>query len=145
MYINKIVVRTEPINSENEIWKNGLFVAQLGDINDKDSIDTLFLLHETEEVFVPVLDENGDMTGEDETQTVTRAFTVAVKHPFTRNDIINACEMAAYGLKDAMDVASFTAGLARKSRENANDPEVIEHDEFIEDVKAELDKFGILS
>lgn len=132
-------------STDTELWKEGLLYCIPGEDEPKVSTDTIYLFHETEIVNSPVFGDNGEDTDETVEETIIRAMDVVVPHPFRRKDIINACEMRVYGLKDAMDVASFTAGLARKSRENANDPEVIEHDEFIEDVKAELDKFGILS
>jgi hypothetical protein len=42
-----------------------------------------------------------------------------------------------------MEVASFTASLARKYRDNPDDAEVREHDEFIAWVKDELSKIGV--
>ena len=41
-----------------------------------------------------------------------------------------------------MDVASFGASMARKFRENPDDPEVKEHDKFISWVKKELSGIG---
>ena len=73
----------------------------------------------------------------------TMAYPIRVEKPLSRDSLINAAEMQAYELTDAMSVASFTASLARKSRENENDEEVKEHDNFIEWVKDELTKIGI--
>jgi hypothetical protein len=42
-----------------------------------------------------------------------------------------------------MAVASFNASLARKSRLNPDDTEVITHDNFINAVKTELSNIGI--
>jgi len=65
-----------------------------------------------------------------------------VPKPVTRAKAINAAEMAAYGLKDAMDVASFNASLARKERmQEMEEPE--EHDNLISWVKNELTAIGI--
>ncbi len=74
---------------------------------------------------------------------LTRAFAVPVEKPITRARAINAAEMAAYGLNDAMEVASFNASLARKWRENPQDAECIEHDQFIEAIKDGLNDMGI--
>ena len=72
------------------------------------------------------------------------AFTYLVARPYGRDAAINAAEMAAYGLHDAMDVASFNAALARKWREQVDDPECVDHDEFIRAVKNELTRIGIV-
>jgi len=72
-----------------------------------------------------------------------RAFEITMPFPMTRPKCINAAEMAAYGLESAMDVASFTASLARKARLGEDPEEVAEHDQFIQDVKEELTRLGI--
>ena len=64
--------------------------------------------------------------------------------PMTRAKCINAAEMAAYGLIDAMDVAAFASSLSRKERTGEDLEEVREHDQFIHDVKQELSSLGIL-
>lgn len=74
-------------------------------------------------------------------ETIT--WQVWVEKPLTRAKAINACEQEAYGLKTAMDVASFNASLARKARLGEDTDEVTEHDEFINKVKAELDRIGV--
>lgn len=51
--------------------------------------------------------------------------------------------MSAYKLSSALEVASLSASLARKFRDNPDDPEVKEHDEFISWVKTELDNIGL--
>ncbi len=83
--------------------------------------------------------------GEGGDTSVCLAFPVRVEKPVTRAKAINAAEMAAYGLMDDMDVASFAASLGRKFRENPEDEEVKEHDDFISWVKQELDNIGIVS
>lgn len=83
--------------------------------------------------------------GNDGVVNVCLAFPVRVEKPVTRAKAINAAEMAAYGLMDDMDVASFAASLGRKFRENPEDEEVKEHDDFISWVKRELDNIGIVS
>ena len=76
-----------------------------------------------------------------------RAFEITVKNPLTRARAIDAAEREAYHLRTADDVASFNASLARKFREaysrGETDAEVIEHDNFIADVKQELSRIGI--
>ena len=70
-------------------------------------------------------------------------YPVRCIKPVSRDAFINAAEMQAYGLRDALASASFNASLARKWRENPGDSEVKEHDEFIAWVKEELTKAGI--
>lgn len=70
------------------------------------------------------------------------ATQLKVRKPVTRGKLINQAEMDAYGLQDAMDVASFGTSLSRKARINPADPEVIEHDEFISWIKNELNSIG---
>lgn len=74
----------------------------------------------------------------------TRAFELTMTAPMTRAKCINAAEMAAYGLIDAMDVAAFASSLSRKERTREDLEEVREHDQFIHDVKQELSSLGIL-
>ena len=74
----------------------------------------------------------------------TRAFELTMTAPMTRAKCINAAEMAAYGLIDAMDVAAFASSLSRKERTGEDLDEVLEHDQFIHDVKQELSSLGIL-
>ena len=74
----------------------------------------------------------------------TRAFELTMTAPMTRAKCINAAEMAAYGLIDAMDVAAFASSLSRKERTGEDIEEVREHDQFIHDVKQELSSLGIL-
>ena len=80
---------------------------------------------------------------EDDGESV-RALEVTMTAPMTRAKCINAAEMAAYDLRDAMDVAAFASSLSRKERTGEDVEEVIEHDQFIADVKAELTALGIL-
>lgn len=77
------------------------------------------------------------------TETVTKAWQVRVAKPLTRAAAINACEQEAYGLRTAMEVASFGASLARKQRLGEDTEEVEAHDAFIKEVKAELTRLGI--
>jgi hypothetical protein len=71
-----------------------------------------------------------------------RAFVVEVENPVTRAKAINAAEMLAYDLHNALEVASFNASLARKARNQEDAEEVREHDEFIAAVKSELTAIG---
>lgn len=99
----------------------------------------LALFPEETEVEVPSEYPDGEPTTEKE----TRAWHVWVEKPLTRAAAINACEQEAYGLKTAMEVASFGASLARKARLGQTPEEVTEHDAFIESVKEELTRIGL--
>lgn len=84
------------------------------------------------------------MEGEEPTtEKQTYAWQVWVDKPLTRAAAINACEQEAYGLKSAMEVASYGASLARKARLGEDTDEVSEHDAFIESVKKELTRIGV--
>lgn len=123
--LNKVIV-ANMATTEGDVIKDGRLVRSG---NAAGSYVTLYFFHEDE------TDAEGNL--------VTRAFAVPVEKPVTRARAINAAEMEAYGLRDAMEVASFNAALARKSRENPYDLECIEHDQLIETVKVELDRIGI--
>lgn len=77
-------------------------------------------------------------------EKLTQAIKIVTKYPLSRANIINDAERLKYDLNTAMDVASFNASLARKSRLDPNDLEVKEHDEFIESIRSELTNIGIL-
>lgn len=123
----------EDINAEFTTWRDGKCVAL-----DEGQYVTLFIAHTTTAELVSDIPEE-----EPKEKNVTRACSIRVPKPVTRDMAINAAEMAAYGLKDAMQVASFNAALARKSRANANDAEVVEHDNFIELIRTELTNIGL--
>ena len=72
-----------------------------------------------------------------------RAMELTMTAPMTRAKCINAAEMNAYGLIDAMDVASFASSLSRKERIGEDLQEVQEHDQFIQAVKAELTSLNV--
>ena len=126
-YVEVPSVPEEDGNDEFSTWLDGKYVF----LNEGEYLQ-IFLGHRSEE---GVLNEHGNPRVE--------AMRIRVRASAGREEIINAAEMSAYGLYSAMDVASFTASLARKSRENPDDPEVIEHDDFISWVKGELDKLEI--
>lgn len=98
----------------------------------------LYLGHKTY-----VNDSYVDGDGSVISKTITEAFPVRVNKPVTRSGAIIASEMSAYKLSSALEVASLGASLARKFRDNPDDPEVKEHDEFISWVKTELDNIGL--
>jgi len=100
---------------------------------------TLFLDKKTEVVSQPdPTDPNKSVDVE-----ITRAVHLRVPKPLTRARAINEIEMQAYGLNDALEVASFGTSLSRKARANAEDPEVLEHDQLINWGKEKLTEIGI--
>lgn len=115
-------------NKDLTRWVGGKYVSI-----DEGTHVTLYIGHVAE----TTTDEEG------EERTVIRAFPIRVENPVSRDAAINAAEMYAYGLRTAMDVASFAASIARKGRINPSDPEVTEHDEFIAWVKEELTGIGV--
>jgi hypothetical protein len=129
--LNKVqlpATRSEDENPDKSIWQNDKYVGI-----DEGSHVTYFIGHES----VTTVDEEGNE------HKRTLAFPIRVGKPVSRDAAINAAEMEAYGLATAMDVASFTASLARKFREDSVDTEVLNHDEFIAWVKDELTKLGL--
>lgn len=111
-----------------------------GNLLDEGNAVTVYLDIHEEESSVPV---GNPEEGKTETATVKVGYPVRCLKPVSRDALINAAEMLAYGLRDAMAMASFNASLARKWREDDNDSEVKEHDKFISWVKDELTKAGI--
>lgn len=97
----------------------------------------VYLFHEPETIYR----EEGDQIIEVHQE---RAFFVVVNNPVTRGKIIDAAEKKAYGLETVEDWNSFTASLARKARIGEDLEEVVEHDNFIADVKADLTAKGII-
>lgn len=125
--------QSQDLNKGKTTWVNGI----LTQFNEGPKT-TLYLFHEfTTEIEYP---KEGDPIK----VPVTYAFPVRVDNPIRRDQAINNAEMQRYGLYSAMDVASLNAALARKSRSNSMDDEVIEHDNFMEAVKDELTRIGII-
>ena len=120
------------INASESTWKGNRCIS----LDEGDYI-TVFIDHHSE----PVMKETNGIMQE---QAIIRAFPIRVKKPLTRAKLINAAEMEAYNLNTAMDVASFNASMARKSRENETDDEIKEHDDFISFIKGKLTEIGIL-
>lgn len=127
--------KAEDINAESTTWLNGRCVKL-----DEGAYVSLFIDHEDTVIYEP-LPDGGD--GERQPRNVVMASVIRVPKPLTRDMAINAAEMSAYGLPNAMEVASFNASLGRKSRIDPNDKEVTEHDAFIGWVKEELTKIGV--
>lgn len=126
---DEINMEIVPIEGANLKYHNGEVVA-----SEQEDAVILYIGHTSEDV----VDEGGH------TIQQTRAFCFPVQKPLTRAKAINAAEMAAYGLEDAMAVASFAAGLARKQREGRDLEEVADHDAFMSWVQAELTSCGIV-
>lgn len=132
-YIEVPLTETEDQNKGKTTWKDGKCVS----IDEGRRHVTVYLAHTRS-----VRTEYG-ADGTAEEKEVMTAFPVRVDKPLTRDKLINAAEMTAYGLSSAVEVASLNAALARKWRENINDLDVAEHDEFIRWVKTEIDKLGL--
>jgi hypothetical protein len=136
--VNHIIVPTDESEDgmrELTTWRNGRLVAV-----DEGTHVTLYVDHYD---YTQIEPQAEGAEEEPQERTVTRAFAIRVQKPLSRDAAINAAEMEAYQLRSAMEVASFTASLARKYRDNPNDAEVREHDEFIAWVKDELSKIGV--
>lgn len=122
--------------------KTPMFDGQQSVTTDRNRV-LLALFPETVEVAVMEERDSAEETEEIQTREETVAWQVWVGKPLTRAAAINACEQEAYGLRSAMDVASFGASLARKARLGEDTAEVEEHDSFIKQVKAELTRIGV--
>lgn len=122
MNINKVIVPESVGDGQGEIFRVDGKVVRY----EHGNVANVYIFHET--------DDEGNQ----------RAFETTMTLPMTRAKCINAAEMAAYGLLDAMDVAAFASSLSRKERTGEDIGEVREHDAFIADVKNELTSLGIL-
>lgn len=130
--------QAEDINAESTRWKDGRLVS----LDEGDYI-SLYIAHEDAVIDELMPGADGQEAQESQPRHVVYAQLIRVHKPLTRDMAINAAEMSAYGLGNAMEVASFNASLSRKSRINASDAEVAEHDAFIGWVKEELTKIGV--
>ena len=122
MNVNKVIVPEGVGDTTGEIFRKDGKVVRY----EHGNMANVYLFHET--------DEEGTQ----------RAFEIVMPLPMTRAKCINAAEMAAYGLQDAMDVAAFASSLSRKERTGEDLEEVREHDDFIAQVKVELTALGIV-
>ena len=122
------ITMDKDINQDASTWRDNKYISI-----DEGTHVTIYIAHYIE----PSTDVDGN------TINMMRAYPIRVDKPISRDVLINAAEMQAYGLVTAMDVASFNASLARKSREGEDNEDVKEHDEFINWVKEELTKIGI--
>lgn len=118
----------QDINKEHSVWFDGKYIS----LDEGDYI-TVFIGHYSDSY----IDINGNE------MKSTRAYPIRISKPISRDKLINAAEMNEYNLVTAMDVASFNAALARKTRDDEDSTEVKEHDDFINWIKSELTKIGI--
>lgn len=121
----------QDFNINQNVWANGKLMISRGAYHD-----TYFLQHETREVSDFTRNEEGEEV------LITRqavfALPVVVKKPATYEKVVNAAERVAYNLNSDAEAISFTASLARRSRLNPNDPETLEHDQFMNQVLEEV-------
>lgn len=132
--LNKVEVPSsieKDLTPDSSVWRDGKYMIQKGSIQD-----TYFIGHETVEVPDEEMDAEGNPTPI--TRQAVIAFPVVVNKPAGYGDVVDAAERQAYNLHSDSEAISYTASLARKARANAEDPEVVEHDEFIAYVKSEL-------
>lgn len=122
------ITMDKDINQDASTWRDGKYIS----INEGTQV-TVYIAH--------YIEQSTSVDGN--TINTMRAYPIRVDKPVSRDVLINAAEMQAYGLVTAMDVASFNASLARKSREGEDNADVKEHDEFINWIKEELTKIGI--
>ena len=128
MIKNYVTVPAGPAQDINQgltRWLDGKCISL-----DEGTHVTVFINH-----YIDSVDDDGN--------DIVKAFPIRVEKPASRDSLINAAEMQSYGLITSMDVASFNASLARKSRENEDNEKVKEHDDFISWVKQGLTKIGM--
>ena len=121
----------QDFNLANSVWANGKLMISRGAYHD-----TYFLQHETREVSGFTRNEEGEEVPT--TRQAVFALPVVVKKPATYEKVVNAAERVAYNLNSDAEAISFTASLARRSRLNPNDPETLEHDQFMNQVLKEV-------
>lgn len=121
----------QDFNPNDSVWVDGKLKILRGT-----RYDTFFIQHETREINI---DNHEDEQAEPEVRKAIFAFPIQVEKPVTYDMVIDAAERAAYNLRSDREANSFSASLSRKARVNGKeDPEVVEHDAFIEEVKAEI-------
>lgn len=126
--------QSQDSNPSNSVWVDGKLRILRGS-----RFDTFFIKHENREVADTVINEAGEE--EVTTRTAVYAFPIEVEKPATYDMAVDAAERAAYNLNSDREANSFSASLSRKFRLSLNgedDSEVVEHDAFIEEVKAEI-------
>lgn len=121
----------QDFNINQSVWVNGKLMISRGAYHD-----TYFLQHEIQEVPIITINEGGK-----EVTSIRRAvlaIPVVVPKPATYESVVNAAERVAYNLNSDSAAISFTASLARRYRLNPNDPETIEHDQFMNSILKEV-------
>lgn len=134
-YVSVPATQAEDINIDVTTWRNGKCISI-----DEGTHITIFIDHQESTVT-----ENPINGGDEVEKTVVSAFPIRVEKPVSRASLINAAEQQAYNLKNAMDVASFNASLARNNRNGNNESKIKEHDDFILWVGRKLDEIGYVS
>lgn len=123
--------KAQDSNQGSSVWVDGKLRILRGS-----NFDTFLIKHESREVDYTVI-ENGKRKSV--RSTAVYAFPIQVEKPVTYDMVIDAAERAAYNLRSDREANSFSASLSRKARVNGKeDPEVVEHDAFIEEVKADI-------
>lgn len=120
----------QDFNPNDSVWVDGKLRILRGT-----RYDTFFIQHETREI--PV-DKHEDEQAESEVRQAIFAFPIQVEKPATYDMVIDAAERTVYNLRNDHEANSFTASMSRKFRLDPQDPEVTEHDAFIELVKSEI-------
>lgn len=114
----------DDLNKTRSKWENSLYV-----LLDEGRFITRFIGHKNEMI-----------TSEDGSEEqITVAYPVRVEKPYTVDKAVSAAIMDAYGLLSAGELTAFLEDIARKHRQNSNDPDVMEFDYFIEWVRYSLD------
>ena len=114
----------DDLNKTRSKWENSLYV-----LLDEGRFITRFIGHRNEMI-----------TSEDGSEEqITVAYPVRVEKPYTVDKAVSAAIMDAYGLLSAGELTAFLEDLARKHRQNSNDPDVMEFDYFVEWVRCSLD------
>ena len=121
----------QDFNVNQNVWANGKLRVSRGAYHD-----TYFILHENREVPEMTINEDGDEVTT--TRQAVFALPVVVSKPATYENVVNAAERVAYNLNSDAEAISFTASLARRSRLNPNDPETLEHDQFMNQILEEV-------
>ena len=114
----------DDLNKTRSKWENSLYV-----LLDEGRFITRFIGHRNEMI-----------TSEDGSEEqITVAYPVRVEKPYTVDKAVSVAIMDAYGLLSAGELTAFLEDIARKHRQNSNDPDVMEFDYFIEWVRCSLD------
>ena len=114
----------DDLNKTKSKWENNLYVSL-----DEGRYITRFIGHKNETI----------ISGEGSEEQITVAYPVRVEKPYTIDKAVSAAIMDAYGLLSAGELTAFLEDIARKHRQNANDPDVKEFDYFAEWVRCSLD------